>query len=517
MKNTLVLSHYWQQAVLRRKQALVASVAIALSLGLWQASAAYISTVPAPTVIAGIASNPYHLTDADRSLYALSFNAEERGDTANANMFEAKLGNRQLLGYLLAKRYLGKNYTATAQELQQWLILYSDHPQARDIARLAIARGAHINAIPSETPLKGDGYADHLGRSSMPDGWYRGLTFWREQNYKNALPLFAKIGETKDLSDWQRSAGYYWAYRASARLGEKLKASEYLASAAQYPTTFYGLIATSHFGTPSLKASAPAVAHSLRQSPAAIRASLLAQLDRREDAEDELRYLYGASDKEDRAGIITLAHELSLPNLQVRLARMPNLSDAEKLFASYPLPQTVTEAQDDVSPSLMLAIARSESSFRDGVASRAGAVGMMQMLPSTARAIERRVSSLAVASNGDVSQTVAERLTDPSVSVRYSAEYLKILMKENAVGNNLVRVLASYNAGPGNVSGWSSAARKMDNDPLLYIESIPYAETRNYVMQVLSQYWVYDLLQGRAPHTLASIKDNQWPTLVANR
>ncbi len=461
-----------------------------------------------------LTEDPSHLSEADIAQYKIAFAAIANSDYATADESMKAVHNKRLVGHLQAKKFLRGNYAASADELKEWLALNADHPKAPEISRIAIARGVKTEAIAFEKPLKGEGYADHLGRTGMPDGWYRGLTLWKEQNYGAAEEQFAAIGNNESLNNWHRAGGYYWAYRAASKNGETGIARKHLMAAANFKTTFYGLLAVQQTGSAPAEARAPRVASSLRNDPRAIRASLFAQLNMNEEAEEELRHLYSALDKQDRAGIITLAHELNLANLQVRLANMSQLSAEEELFASYPLPQFVIDAQSEQSPALLLAIARNESGFRESVSSSAGAQGLMQMLPSTASAVERRVGreNLMLAStDGDALPSIMHRLNDPATSVRYSAQYLKILSAEKNVGKNLVRVLAAYNAGPGTVSGWSSMAQKMD-DPLLYIESIPYAETRNYVMQVMAQYWIYSNLLGETPQSLREMTAGSWPS-----
>jgi soluble lytic murein transglycosylase len=458
--------------------------------------------------------DPSLLSDADAALYKVIYAAQDNEDFTSADTAMAQLANTNLIGHILAARYLDPHYTATTAELSQWLANYADHPEAARIARVAMRHGLDVNIASADEPLKGEGYTDHMGRNTMPDNWYHALTLWREGSYATAQPIFQKVGDNDALTDWQRSAGYYWAYRSAQKQQDDSKAKENLARAALYPTTFYGILASRQLGIASIAAQAPAVSDRLRHDPRAVRAALLASIGRSDDAEDELRHLYSAIGRGQRPGIVTLASEMGLANLQVRLAHMPQLSSAEATFANYPMPGFVVSAQNVMDPALLLAIARNESSFRDDVTSGGGAVGMMQMLPSTARALERRMSpdALALASADGDAQPIADRLSDPTVSIRYGANYLKLLTEQPAIGNNLVHLLAGYNAGPGAVAGWQAAARKVD-DPLLYIESIPYAETHNYVMQVMAQYWVYQQLIGENPASLDAMTQGKWPTV----
>lgn len=491
---------------------LIASQTLTLKMGAATLPEITVSETLLPEV--RVAENPSVLSPRDSALYQSIFAAEARGDVRTTNQFMAELENPRLIGHALAARYLSPHYVANDTELKTWLTHYSDHPQAGRIAALAQHRGVTVEAAANEKPLRGDGYTDHLGRSTMPEGWYRALSLWREKNYGAAAPLFAAIADTESLSDWQRAAGYYWAYRATSMTGDGSSRS-HLKHAARYGTTFYGLLASQKLGALRITARAPDVADTLREDARTTRAALLAQLGRSDDAEDELRHLYTATVAADRPGIVTLASEMNLANLQVRLGSMPQLTADEAMFAKYPTPRYMLDAASVMDPALLLAIARNESGFREIASSGAGAVGMMQMLPSTARAVERHVGadSLALVSiSGASAESIAERLSDPAMSVRFGAQYLKLLMREPAIGKSLIRLLAGYNAGPGTVAGWQAAARQVE-DPLLYIESIPYPETRNYVMQVIAQYWIYQTLLGAKPATLAALSQGQWPTV----
>jgi soluble lytic murein transglycosylase len=473
--------------------------------------------VVAPQVLVAAPADPTNLSGQDRSLYIAIFTAQGRGDFSAADGLIAELSNRNLVSHVLAQRYLAANYQPTNEELAQWISANADHPDATRITQIAIRRGMDVHLPKTEKPLKGEGYGEHLGRSTMPDAWFTALSHWRTQNYAAAKPIFQKVSENEDLSDWQRSAAYYWAYRTDLALGHKREAQKNLAHAATYKTTFYGLLAAQKTGALSIAADAPEVSDSLRNDPRAIRAALLAQLDRKDEAEDELRALYSATTQSKRGGIVTLASEMGLPNLQMRLARTKELSENEALFAQYPMPYYVVDLHGVMDSALLLAIARNESGFREVAQSHAGAVGMMQMLPSTARAVERHVGEelLQVASStGGVDASIAERLSDPALSARYGAEYLKLLARTPAINANLIHLLVGYNAGPGTVVSWKAASRNM-SDPLLYIESIPYAETRNYVMQVSAQYWIYQLMMDETPSSLSTLAKGEWPTLPA--
>jgi soluble lytic murein transglycosylase-like protein len=465
---------------------------------------------PVPASVEPVAyvapERPDPLTPHDRVLYQSIYMMQEDGEFAEADALIAQLDSQLLLGHVLAQRYLFTDYKSDATELKTWVENFPDHPQSTKIRALAARKGATIAALPKQEPaLKGAGYIDHLGAKSMPAGWYHGLTLWREKAYGRAALQFEKVATNESLNDWNRSAAYFWAHRAYERTGDDA-ADDMLDLAAEYPTTFYGLLANAKLNdSRSWMASAPYVPSALRRHPSVLRAQALASIGREDDAEEEMRRIFSSLPRHERKAMVTLASEFNLPNLQVRLSKMKELTDEEALFASYPMPQAVADAQTAIDSALIFAISRQESGFRPDVASHAGAVGMMQVLPSTAKYIVRSIDT-------DIATIDLSRLQlkDADTNVRLGAAYIEMLMKEPSVNGSMIHTIASYNAGPGAVASWAKAARNID-DPLLYIESIPYGETRNYVVQVLAHYWVYQHLMGEQAVTLQAIADGHWP------
>ena len=469
---------------------------------------------PADTI--SVMRDPRLLSDMDRAIYTAIFDAQRNGDTSTVDTLITQLDNQILLGHVLASRYMSEGYETNADELVTWLQNYGDHPEAPRIASLARRKGADMSethVVSDTTPLKGDGYVFHLGRTTMPDGWYRGLRLWKEGQFASAAESFSAVGANEELNGWQRSAASYWAYRSQLRAGNKSAANSQLAMAASEPLTFYGQLALARQGKAMpIRATAPRVSYSLRNDPHVLRASAFSALEMDKAAEMELRSLYGKLDITDRPGLVALASEMNLANLQVRLARQPHLSDSEALFGSYPIPTAMISASEGiVQPALVLAVARHESGFREGAVSGAGAAGIMQMMPATAKAVMRH-AQLDLAEAGDSIVPIAKRLNDEVLSAKLGATYLQMLTKEKAIGSNLMKILAGYNAGPGAVANWDKSARNM-NDPLLYLESIPYAETHNYVVQVMAHYWIYQNMMGQRPSSLDQLARGEWPEI----
>lgn len=136
----------------------------------------------------------------------------------------------------------------------------------------------------------------------------------------------------------------------------------------------------------------------------------------------------------------------------------------------------------DLDPFLILAVARQESTFRPSLISRAGAVGVMQVMPATARWM--------VSKDPELPRDAASRLLEPEHSIRLGAAYLRWML--NQFDGNLIYALAAYNGGPGNCTKWIRAYGH--RPPEAFIEAIPFEETRDYVKKVLGNLAAYHTL-----------------------
>lgn len=141
---------------------------------------------------------------------------------------------------------------------------------------------------------------------------------------------------------------------------------------------------------------------------------------------------------------------------------------------------------DSLDPFLILAVMRQESVFNPIIVSRAGAMGLMQLMPPTAKAVAAELSETFS----------ADSLTRFSTNIRYGSHYLKKLL--NQFGGNMVLALAAYNGGPPVVMQWLEKNKNKTFD--LFIENIGYEETRGYVKKVLANYWTYVKLSRAARH-----------------
>ena len=122
-----------------------------------------------------------------------------------------------------------------------------------------------------------------------------------------------------------------------------------------------------------------------------------------------------------------------------------------------------------------------ESMFNKEAKSKQGAIGLMQVLPSTAKFIT---------SSKDVKRNNSNILKNPEINLEVGQEYIEYLLKMDIVSNNLIFLAAAYNGGPGNLKKWKTETNYL-NDSLFFMESIPSRETRWFIEKILTKYWIY--------------------------
>ena len=175
------------------------------------------------------------------------------------------------------------------------------------------------------------------------------------------------------------------------------------------------------------------------------------------------------------------------------------------MSARFPAPDWRPAGGWRVDRSLVYAHALQESNFQTSATSRTGAKGIMQLMPAAAREMTARMA------DGTVVPVAAVRdLSDPEFNIECGQSYLQSLRDMSYTAGLLPKVIAAYNAGPGSVQKWNTTLR--DNaDPLLFIESIPFKETRHYVEVVLRNYWMYQLRDDARTPSLDALAKDLWP------
>ncbi len=353
--------------------------------------------------------------------------------------------------------------------------------------------------------------ADGTGDWAAFGNWVGGLAAFRMGDCAEAARHFDAIGR-QFANDELRSSGAFWAARAHVRCGHPERASERLKVAASAdPTGFYGLLATHILGIdPGFDWREPdfitADWTTLSGRPGARRSVALMEVGEIGLADRELRHLARTSDSQYYEPLLRLAARLDLPATQYWLASNPPPGVKAPMSARFPTPEWRPVNGWRVDRNLVFAHALQESRFITTARSPAGARGVMQLMPGTARELSR----VLVLPASDA------HLADPSFNVEFGQAYLEMLRDNPATGGLLPKVIAAYNAGPGSVGRWNTGQLRDNNDVLLFIESIPFRETRHYVEVVLRNYWLYEMKAaagGRpgAESSLSAIAANLWP------
>lgn len=288
----------------------------------------------------------------------------------------------------------------------------------------------------------------------------------------------------------------YWAGRAMEAMGNEEAARNWYLDAAQQWHTYYGQLAAVTLHAAGIKAWPLEVAPietrnaALKDSEIARLAELLAGIGAGDHLQPFLLTLARLSKSPaDAAYAARLALVAGQPQLSIKVAKEATKRGYAIVPYAYPLVSLPFDpAAIGPEEALLLAVVRQESAFDAQAVSSAGARGLMQLMPSTARQVAR---VLKVAAS-------TERLTgDPAYNVLLGRTYLGSLL--DAYDGSYVLALAAYNAGPSNVRRWIRRygdPRDPDVDIVDWVELIPFNETRNYIQRVLEGLQVYRLLLG---------------------
>ena len=278
----------------------------------------------------------------------------------------------------------------------------------------------------------------------------------------------------------------YWLGRAEAAADQDGTARFH--AAARHQTAFYGLLAAERLGLTldaGLLASPPVTdwqSAGFRQSSVLAAAELLLKAG---DLALAKRFLLHLAESQDETGLAQMAAMVTdwgQPHLEVLIGKAAAERGLILPEAYYPVPDMVPDGLA-VSRALALAIARRESEFDPAARSAADARGLMQVLPGTAKLMAAKLGK----------PFDAGRLTsDPAYNVAMGAAYLAEMAEE--FGPSVALIAAGYNAGPGRPRRWIGEfgdPRKPDIDVVDWVETIPFAETRTYVMRVVEGVVIY--------------------------
>jgi soluble lytic murein transglycosylase len=320
------------------------------------------------------------------------------------------------------------------------------------------------------------------------------LSGWIALRYKNdadlALKHFNKLASLAPTrTDKARAA--YWIGRAEIVRGNKAAARSSFQAASKYTTIYYGQLAREHIGlgrTPEEISSGKAAQEAINRvsKDEVVRAF---QLVRQAGNKDQLNlFLWSLAQRFDKQAdmnaVASIVSDAGGLNMALRFAKAAGQRGVDIDSWAYPirgLPDWKPLGKPVEKP-LVFALSRQESEFNATAGSPAGARGLMQLLPSTARLVARQ-HRVGLTPNS---------LLDPHVNVRLGSAHLADLVAD--YGGSYILTLVAYNAGPRRASEWVAAygdPRSEGVDPIDWVESIPFQETRQYVQKVLQNVHIY--------------------------
>ena len=492
-----------------------------------------------------VASNsdrtPTALSSEDRLSYTTAFDALRRGDLELARSSARQAQDRILLGQVEFERLFHPAHVATYDELAAWLETYSDLPMAQRVYTLAMRRipdgapepkrpgnllertwasvtGANDGGVTdpakaARVALNNDDLAGaYRTGAEMGDWWSAGLAAWRLNEFSDAFRAFERVAQDPTEDPWVRAGAAFWTARAAGRSGRQDRVVENLRLAARWPATFYGQVALRQLGEePVIENMGPRAYGAatlqrasftpeptgvdarelnafIRSDETARRTVALYEVGRRNEAEEAARTGMRSAGDDGARRLWAGLYRTVAPN---RAAQ----SEASRIDATrYPMPVLEPEGGFTIEKALVYAIARKETDFNASARSGAGAYGMMQVMPATA--------AYMTGDQGYVRNP--ERLYVPATNLKLGQDYVNRLFQIESFQGDLLKAVASYNAGPGPML---AAVRKLgpDADPLLLIETIDVPQAREYVEKVVAAYWIYQRMLGAPVNTLDAV------------
>ncbi len=284
-----------------------------------------------------------------------------------------------------------------------------------------------------------------------------------------------------------QSRGAYWAGRAAEQMGDVAKAQDWYKAAAKGITSFYGQVAALRLadkreirlaGTPKPSAKEKQVFDKKELVRVVRQLTAVGEGDRTRLFLSKLMEL--SSKPAEYQLVAGLADEIKRRDFAVAVAKEARTRGVEMIDYLYPVIK-LPEGQNP-EPALILGLIRQESAFDAGAVSAAGARGLMQLLPSTAKGVAKKIGV----------KFAEKRLSEASYNVTLGRAYVDDLL--NRFDGSYVLTAAAYNAGPSRARDWIYTygdPRQRGVDVIDWIESLPFDETRNYVMRVLENTQIY--------------------------
>ncbi len=472
---------------------------------------------------------PQPLHPGDVARVRRVFTLQAAGAMDEAAREASKVESPLVTGAIQADRYLRGPRTPEESSIADWLVHFGDQSDASAMRALgrrsteeilhrgvknAVTGGAKVDRSRArglfianrDAELTAAFRAEQTNGTTSDARMAGGLAAWRQRDAAAALDLFESSYRIA-TDDQDRATAAFWAARASDRLGNRQAAVVWLRRAGHEHTTFYGVIARRQLETrmaglflrPGGETVGNAEVISVMATEGGRRAFALLQVGQIRRAAIELRNLCLDPDASphQRHATLLLARAAGFSEL----IEDPQLTNMARTSAAIPVPSLHSDGGFLVDPPLIYAVVRHESNFHTDVVSSAGARGLMQIMPATARAV------------GAMTRIPATHLHDPAVNLALGQQYLLLLSNDDAISGNLLRVLAAYAQGLSGMKRWVDAVRD-DGDPFLFLEAMPNLATKAFIEDTLMHSWRYASAMQRAAASLDDLAAFRYPGLV---
>jgi len=474
---------------------------------------------------------PQPLSPSEAILARKVLSLQDTGNLSDAIRDSARLEGNLLQGSILADRYLHTSYHATPAELTAWLARFGDQPEATGIRDLLdrlspASAGATIAAagvtgrgttaarrggagpaqVRAQFVQNRDAQVLQEATALLPRAtpanaealFVGGLASWRQDKSDTATAFFDAAYRGAS-SPALRAASAFWAGHVQQRLGNRGAFAVWMRRAALEGDAFYAMIARRALSPSAACASGATIGNAdveaLLATPQGKRAFALIQVGEMRRAEAELRALW-VDTKQDGVFHRSLALTAGALGFGQLAAEVEQSSAARRTVG---MPTRLQPASGFlVDPPLVYAVVRHESNFHPGAVSSQGALGLMQIMPSTAH---------AVAGNA------AERLEDPAVNLSIGQKYMLTLADDDVIDGDLIRLMAGYAQGQGALRKWVDNVSD-NGDPLMFVEAIPAQGTRQFIQDSLVYSWQYAAAMHLPATSLDALAAGRYPRLV---
>ena len=341
--------------------------------------------------------------------------------------------------------------------------------------------------------------------------WTMGLLAFKEESFAISQKYFSEILKLDQINNARKTEAAFWAGRAASANDDNKSAKKYWTIGSEHPMAFYGALSSMMLGySPSYEffeqKYSDADIKELMDSKYGKIAVALLQINQKSRAEEYLKLMI-TSKATDRTlhAINSVSTAFGLPRTSMQVADVVRDRgileiDQDIIFsAQYPLPDWEPMGGWSIDRALLLAITKQESGFKTNAKSTAGANGLMQLMPRTAK---------LVAHQNKVKLSEID-MSNPEHNMFLGQQYIVELLSHPNINNNIIKMLVSYNSGMGTMVKFEKSFGT--SDPLLYIESFPAFETRNYIKRVMSNLWLYRARLGQPLTSMSDLSDGRWP------